>query len=245
MAEDIVFKNTALIFSITNAELDILRYMIIPAWNSSCRMKGTDLSQQFHRVGKNIVFNVLKNEHYLSRCYNKGKETEFLKYHRSKLEAKIYFGNNLVCSIASEKIENLEEYGKQSDETVKQDCESKAFIRLVAKIKKKFPRLPIIITADSLYVTQNVLRLCKEYKWDYVIRYKEGSTLSIAGEYLALPEREQEGAGIEFPNGIVFEDYDVNLIYYRKKHHQREGKSYRVCMDYKFKNIKEQCWEDY
>lgn len=158
-----------------------------------------------------------KNEHYLSRCYNKGEETEFLKYHRSMLEAKIYFGNNLVCSIASETIENLEEYRNQRDETVKQDCESKAFIRLAAKIKKRFPRLPIIITFDSLYVTQNVLRLCKEYKWDYIIRYKEGSAPTIAKEYRALPEKEQVGGDIEFQNEIVFEDYDVNLIYYRER----------------------------
>ena len=30
-----------------------------------------------------------KNDNYLSRCYNKGKENEFTKYHRSVLEAKI------------------------------------------------------------------------------------------------------------------------------------------------------------
>ena len=112
-----------------------------------------------------------KNDYYLSRCYNKGGDNEFYKYHRSVLEAKIYFGNNLVCSIASETIENSEEYINKSDETVKQDCESKAFVRLAAKIKKKFPRLPIIIAADGLYVSQNVLQICKEYHWDYIIRY--------------------------------------------------------------------------
>ena len=66
---------------------------------------------------------------------------------------------------------NSEEYINKSDETVKQDCESKAFVRLAAKIKKKFPRLPIIIAADGLYVSQNVLQICKEYHCDYIIRY--------------------------------------------------------------------------
>lgn len=32
---------------------------------------------------------------------------------------------------------------------MKQDCESKAFIRLAEKIKKRFPRLPVIITSDG------------------------------------------------------------------------------------------------
>ncbi|MBQ6995440.1 MAG: transposase family protein [Lachnospiraceae bacterium] len=158
-----------------------------------------------------------KNDYYLSRCYNRNEENEFVKYHRSVLEAKIYFGDNLVCSIASETIENSEAYVNQGEEAVKQDCESKAFVRLAAKIKKKFPRLPIIITADGLYVTKNVLQICKEYHWDYIIRYKEGSASSIAKEYRALPEKETIGTDIEYQNKIMFNEFDVNLIYYREK----------------------------
>ena len=158
-----------------------------------------------------------KNDYYLSRCYNRDEENEFVKYHRSVLEAKIYFGDNLVCSIASETIENSDAYVNKSDEAVKQDCESKAFVRLAAKIKKKFPRLPIIITADGLYVTKNVLQICQEYHWDYIIRYKEGSASSIAKEYRALPEKETIGTDIEYQNKIMFNDLDVNLIYYREK----------------------------
>ena len=158
-----------------------------------------------------------KNDGYLSRCYNKGEKTEFTKYHRSVLEAKIYLGNNLVCSIASEPIENSDEYVNQSEEAIKQDCESKAFVRLVAKIKKKFPRLPIVISADGLYVTQRVLQICKEYQWDYIIRYKEGCASSIAKEYRALPEVEKSGTDIEFQNDIMFQDFDVNLVYYKDK----------------------------
>ena len=158
-----------------------------------------------------------KNDGYLSRCYNKGEKNEFTKYHRSVLEAKIYLGNNLVCSIASEPIENSDEYVNQSEEAIKQDCESKAFVRLVAKIKKKFPRLPIVISADGLYVTQRVLQICKEYQWDYIIRYKEGCASSIAKEYRALPEVEKSGTDIEFQNDIMFQDFDVNLVYYKDK----------------------------
>lgn len=66
-----------------------------------------------------------KNDYYLSRCYNRGEADEFMKYHRSVLEAKIYFGSSFVCSIASEPIENSEEYINQSKEKIKQDCESR------------------------------------------------------------------------------------------------------------------------
>ena len=158
-----------------------------------------------------------KNEYYLSRCYNRGEANEFTKYHRSVLEAKLYLGNNLMCSVASETIQNSEEYVHQSEEKIKQDCESKAFIRLAKKIKQRFPRLPIVIIADGLYVSQKVLETCKKYGWDYIIRYKEGRAPSIAEEYQMMPEKEEVNEGIEYQNQIPFKEQDVNLIYYAEK----------------------------
>lgn len=73
-----------------------------------------------------------------------------------------------VCSIATETIENSAKYNKKklSDEEVKQDCESKAFIRMASKLKKRFPRLPICIVADGLYVSEKVLKTCQNNRWD-------------------------------------------------------------------------------
>ena len=164
-----------------------------------------------------------KNDYYLSRCYNRGEANEFMKYHRSVLEAKLYLGNNFVCSIASEPIENSEEYINQSEEKIKQDCESKAFVRLAKKIKKSFPRLPIVIIVDGLYVSQKVMQICKDNGWDYIIRYKEGCASSIAQEYQALPEKEKIGSEIEYQNQIIFQNTDVNLIYYTEKKVQADG----------------------
>lgn len=55
---------------------------------------GTELDEGYQK----------KNDYYLSRTYNRGESNEFMKYHRSVLEAKLYLGNNLVCSIATEAI---------------------------------------------------------------------------------------------------------------------------------------------
>ena len=184
-----------------------------------------------------------KNEFYLSRCYNRGEEGEFTKYHRSILEAKLYLGNNLVCSIASETIENAEEYINQSDEKIKQDCESKAFVRLAEKIKKRFPRLPILISADGLYVSQKILQICKDYGWDYIIRYKEGSASSIAKEYRALPEKETVGTDITYQNQIMFGDFDVNLIYYTEKKSDKDGNEKTTEFGRRQNKFTFQCWK--
>ncbi len=143
-----------------------------------------------------------KNEYYLSRCYNRGEADEFTKYHRSVLEAKLYLGNNLVCSIASEAIQNSEEYINQS-EKIKQDCESKAFIRVAEKIKKQFPRLPIIITADGLYVSQKVIQTCTDNSWNYIIRYKKGKCIIHSQRISVIAGKRKD----RFRNRISESDY--------------------------------------
>ena len=47
--------------------------------------------------------NIKKNDRYLKREYNKGKENAKVKYHNSVLEAKIWFGNDLICSIETDR----------------------------------------------------------------------------------------------------------------------------------------------
>lgn len=39
----------------------------------------------------------------------------------------------------------------------------------------------------------------------------------IAKEYRALPEVEKSGADIEFQNDIMFQNFEVNLIYHKDK----------------------------
>src|SRR5690554_6686727 len=60
--------------------------------------------------------------------------------------------------LKSEFIENIP--GRDFE---KQDCEQKAFVRLAAKIKKHFPRLPVCILADGLYPNNTVFEICRQY----------------------------------------------------------------------------------
>ncbi len=71
--------------------------------------------------------------------------------------------------------EDAERQKEMNAEQIKQDCERKAFKRLAARMKKDFPRLPIILLCDSLYACEPVFDICKNNNWDYIIRYKEGS----------------------------------------------------------------------
>ena len=155
------------------------------------------------------------NNQCLERHYNKGTEEETVNYHCDVLEAKIVLGENLIVSIASEFIENngedAEKQKKLSEEKQKQDCETKAFQRLSEKLKNKFPRLPIVLLADSLYASEPVMEICRNNSWDFIIRYKNGSIPSIAEEYEAIPEKTKAGHA-EFVNDIDYNGNPINML---------------------------------
>ena len=84
------------------------------------------------------------------------------------LEAKIVTEGGLAQSVETEFIENTNRYTKQ-------DCELKAFYRLVKRLKRQYPQLKICLLLDSLYVADPVFKILDKYKWKYIITFKEGS----------------------------------------------------------------------
>ncbi len=165
------------------------------------------------------------NDGCLERHYNKGTEEETVNYHCDVLEAKIVLGESLVVSIASEFMENNgEDAEKQNDMSEgkrKQDCETKAFKRLAEKIKKAFPRMPIIVLADSLYASEPVMDICRGNRWDFIIRYKTGSIPSITEEYERIPEKELSGHA-EYINDIDYNGKLVNMLRFWEERKAKE-----------------------
>ena len=124
-------------------------------------------------------------------------------------------GEKLIVSIASEFIENntedAERQKSMSEEERKQDCETKAFKRLAEKMKKAFPRLPVILLADSLYASEPVMNICRDNGWEFIIRYKTGSIPGITEEYENIPEKERSG-NAEYVNDIDYRGKPVNML---------------------------------
>ena len=139
-------------------------------------------------------------EHCLTKTLHKGTPEEKTIYYHQVLEAKLVLGDDMIISLATEFIENPKENAS------KQDCELTSFTRLAETLKKQYPRLPICLLADSLYANNTVFQICRKNKWDYLIRYKEGSIPSIMEEY-----REIVSMG-EMEESII----DTEEIYRRK-----------------------------
>jgi hypothetical protein len=120
---------------------------------------------------------------HCEHCLTKTSKNGVVTYFHYVLEAKIVTTSGLSISLASEFIEN-----QKGRDYEKQDCEQKAFVRLAAKIKKKFPRLPVCILADGLYPNKTVFEICRKYGWQFIITLKEGCLKTFNQEVALLNE---------------------------------------------------------
>lgn len=98
-------------------------------------------------------------------------------YYHLVLEAKLVTPGGLALSLGTEFIENVD------PEASRQDCELKAFPRLIKKIKRRFPRLRICLLLDGLYANQGVFTLCKTVDWNWIITFKEGALPTAFDEF--------------------------------------------------------------
>lgn len=211
-----------IISSIKFQELEDIQTNIIKTLIRSKMLDKYRFNGMFHVVIDGTgLFSTKVNlgENAITKTYNKGEENEYTLYSYYVLEAKLVCGN-MTFSLASEFVENetyTDESGNSYRKFDKQDCELKAAYRLLNKIKRRFPKLPIIIGADALYLGRPFLELCDEHKFEYIIRYKETDAPTIKRNFDEIKIFE---GNYEYQNEIIFGDlkdkdfYTLNVISY-------------------------------
>lgn len=150
---------------------------------------------------------------YTYKVHNKGKETEYIEYCYYVLEAKIVLRDNIIVSIMSEFVENKDEEYK------KQDCERKASVRLMERLKAAFPKLPICISGDSLYAYDGFFQSCAKFGWRFLVRFKEGSIPTVQEEYYALKDIQKNeikhpDCSYDFVTEIDYRGIALNYMHY-------------------------------
>jgi len=92
------------------------------------------------------------------------------------LEAKLVCSNGFCLSIATEWLLNENEFDKQ-------DCEKKAFTRLCTKLRETYPKLPICIISDGLFIGEPNIILCKKLNFRYIFTFKDDSIPNLHKEF--------------------------------------------------------------
>jgi len=124
-------------------------------------------------------------ERHCPYCLTKTHDGKTLYYH-NVLETKLITSNGFAFSLMTEFIENPGEH------PTKQDCELKAFYRLAARLKDRFPRLPILLSLDGLFAGGPTFRLCRSYSWKFMIVLEDNQLPSVNSEFLALSKLQPE-----------------------------------------------------
>jgi hypothetical protein len=112
------------------------------------------------------------SEGHCPHCLHQRLPKGRVRYFHNVLEAKLVTEQGVCLSLASEWIENTEEYDKQ-------DCELKAFARLAKKLHTAYPRLSCCIVADGLYPNQTFFRICQDQGWAWIVTLKDGNLPSL------------------------------------------------------------------
>jgi hypothetical protein len=115
------------------------------------------------------------------QCLTRTSKTGKITYFHAVLEARLITQNGFSISIATEWLENPE-----GGEYEKQDCERKGFIRLAAKLKEYYPRLPMLILADGLYPYEGFMDICRANQWAYCVTFKDGNLPTVWEEVREL-----------------------------------------------------------
>lgn len=149
-------------------ELERLKAALVSVLIEKKVFTGMRLLGKYHRVAVDATGVMTVRKGHCSHCLHKTTQSGATTYFHNLLEAKLVTPNGFAISLASEWIENPDDYNKQ-------DSEQKAFGRLAAKLRELYPRLPIVILADGLYPNAPFFTTCKTHDFRFITTLKDGS----------------------------------------------------------------------
>jgi hypothetical protein len=137
------------------------------------------------------------HERHCANCLTRKLSNGQILYYHPVLEAKLVTANGYALSLMTEFIEN------NDPQATKQDCELKAFYRLAARLKKRFPNAHFCLLLDGLFAGGPTLEVCEQKDWKYLIGLTDEDLPTVNQEFEALlalpPENRRE---ITLPKGI-------------------------------------------
>jgi hypothetical protein len=167
------------------------------------------------------------NARHCAHCMTRTSHGQTLYYH-PVLEAKLVTANGWAFSLLTEFIEN------PAENPSKQDCELKAFYRLAARLKARFPRLPICLLLDGLFAGGPTFTLCQAHHWKYLIVLQEDDIPYINDEFRVLSPLAPENH-VVFHTGVQSEIRQdlrwVNDIDYQDSQRQLHRVAVLECLE--------------
>ena len=123
-------------------------------------------------------------EYHCKQCLTQDHKDGTKVYLHNVLEAKIITWSGLALSVMTEM--QLNPADGQYD---KQDCESKAFKRLLPRLKEEFPQQSLVHLLDSGYCNDPLFKAIEDIHHQFICCFKPGSIPTLYPEALTLAAR--------------------------------------------------------
>ena len=81
-------------------------------------------------------------------------------------------------------VKRVSELSENENEDVsKNDCELNAAKRLLDRLSRDYPMLPICLQGDALYAVEPIMEICRSHGWKYILTHKASRQKVLAENY--------------------------------------------------------------
>ena len=130
--------------------------------------------EQYQTLPGKYLLNVDGTQYYSSdkvdcqRCLVRGTKNKQYNCHQVLQGAIVKAGLRQVIPVMPEEI-------RAQDVEIKEDCETNAFKRFLAKFRKDHDKLGVIINADALYATTPIITTIADHKANYIFKIEKAN----------------------------------------------------------------------
>jgi len=167
--------------------------------------------EQYQTLPGKYLLNVDGTQYYSSdnvsckHCLLRGNKNKQYNCHQVLQGAIVKAGLRQVIPVMPEEI-------RAQDGEIKEDCESNAFKRFLAKFRKDHDKLGIIINADALYATTPVINTIHEHKANYIFKIEEANHKTLINNITSAVKSKIETLSLRKNKLVIQWVNDVELF---------------------------------
>jgi len=199
-----------LLCRLKESELEKINTRMIQSLVSGRVLERDRLLGQYYMIAIDGVHVHTFDYEHCPHCLRRKDDHGNQRWMHQKLQASLVTETGLCLPVVSEWIENEKDYQKQ-------DCEINALKRLVRRLRKYFPRLPVCLLLDGLYAKQPVFDLLKELNLQWIVVFKEGSMSYI---YPWVMDVKRQSAG----DNVIRVSDEIEIGQRRRRTHEQRIK---------------------
>ena len=144
--------------------------------------------------------------HSIHKTFRDGRTV----YGLTALQATVVSASGIRIPLMTEFIEN-----DGTSEYDKQDCEQKAALRLLKRLKEAFPHLRMTILMDGLHLCEAVVKACGENKWNFSVTVTDSVSAFKRKAEKAMKERGHHADGDDGKTGLHRKVHWCNKVEHR------------------------------